>query len=358
MHWPLSSLASRTSYGAASLFIHYLWEHYSNGDDFRALVSQQEDGIAGIDAYLKASGYQESFRDVFRDWAVANFLDEEQGVYSYGDFQVQANVLAFVDGFSQFASDIPQYSVEYVELTSVEGPIRLRFQAPTVAPLLPTDVGPRGCWWSNSGDSISSTLTRSIDLAGTKRATLSYQVWYNVEESWDYAYVELSVDGGRTWQIMETANTSPEDPIGNSYGPGYTGDSSGWLSESVDLSAFAGEKAVLLRFQYVTDDAINGAGVCFREISVAETVLDAASDGWEAEGFILTDNRLRQDYIVQVIQVGEENLVTTLVLDENNTGEMAIAAPQDWQRLVVAVAALAPKTRESTSYTLTVEPAG
>ena len=114
----------------------------------------------------------------------------------------------------------------------------------------------------------------------------------------------------------------------------------------------------MLRFQYVTDDTLNGAGVCFREISVAEAGLNAASDGWEAEGFILTDNRVRQDYIVQVIQVGEENRVTTLVLDDNNTGELAIAAPQDWERLVVAVAALAPKTREGTSYTLTVEPAG
>ena len=358
VHWPLSSLASGTNYGAASLFMHYLWEHYSQGDDLRALVGQQEDGIAGIDAYLKASGFQERFRDVFRDWAVANFLDEEQGAYSYGHFQVQANVLAFVDGFSQYTSDIPQYSVEYVELTSIEGPARLRFQAPTVATLLPIDVGPLGCWWSNSGDSISSTLTRSIDLAGTKRATLSYQVWYNLEEKWDYAYVELSVDGGRTWQILETANTSPENPVGNSYGPGYTGDSGGWLSESVDLSPFAGRSEVLLRFQYVTDDAINGAGICFRDISVAKAGLDPTSDGWEAAGFILTDNRVRQDYIVQVIQVGEETRVTKLELDENNTGQMAIGAPRDWERMVVAVAALAPKTREGASYTLKVEPAG
>ena len=358
IHWPLSTLASGTSYEASSLFMHYLWEHYSSGDDFRALVSQQEDGIAGIDAYLRASGYQESFRDVFRDWAVANFLDEETGAYSYGDFQVQANVLAFVDGFSQFTSHIPQYSVEYVELSSVEGPIRLRFQAPTVAPLLPTDVGPHGCWWSNSGDSISSTLTRSIDLAAANSAMLTYQVWYNLEDKWDYAYVELSVDGGRTWQILETANTSPENPIGNSYGPGYTGDSGGWVSESVDLSVYAGSSAALLRFQYITDDAINGAGACFREISVTGAGLDGGSHGWDAQGFILTDNRVRQDYIVQVIRVGEENRVTTLALDENNTGETTIAAPQDWDRLVVAVAPVASKTREGNSYTLTVEPAG
>ena len=62
---------------------------------------------------------------------------------------------------------------------------------------------------------------------------MSYQVWYNLEEKWDYAYVELSVDGGRTWQILETDNTSPENPIGISYGPGYTGDSGGWLTPSL-----------------------------------------------------------------------------------------------------------------------------
>ena len=358
VHWPLSSLATGTSYATASLFMHYLWEHYSRGDDLRALVSQQEDGIAGIDAYLEASGYEERFRDVFRDWAVANFLDEQRGPYSYGDLQVRTNVLAFVDGFSQLTSEIPQYSVEYVGLTTADEPIRLRFRGSTVVPLLPTDVGPQGCWWSNSGDSISSTLTRSIDLDGVSQAILSYQVWYNLEENWDYAYVELSVDGGRTWKIMETANTSPENPVGNSYGPGYTGDSGGWLSESVDLAAFAGRGPVLLRFQYVTDDTLNGAGICFRDIAVTGAGFDSAANGWEPDGFILTHNRVTQDYIVQVIQVGEENRVTNLVLDKSNTGEMTIAAPRDWDRLLVAVAALAPKTRVGAPYTLTVEPAG
>ena len=356
VHWPLASFASGTNYETASLFMHYLWEHYSDGDDLRALVREPEDGIAGIDAYLKASGYKETFRDVFRDWAVANFLDEAQGRYSYGDFRMQTNVLAFMNGFSKFISEIPQYSVEYVEVVSVEGPILLRFEAPTETPLLPTDVGPLGCWWSNSGDSISSTLTRSIDLSRSDGATLTYQVWYNLEENWDYAYVELSVDGGRTWQIQETANTSSENPIGNSYGPGYTGDSQGWISESVDLSSFAGVNPLMLRFQYITDDAINGAGICFRDISVLEAGLDAASDGWETEGFILIDNRVRQDYFVQVIQMGEVNRVDILVLDDNNTGEMTIAASQERERLVVAVAALAPKTRVGAAYTLTVEP--
>ena len=28
-------------------------------------------------------------------------------------------------------------------------------------------------------------------------------VWYEIEEGWDYAYVEASDDDGRTWHILE-----------------------------------------------------------------------------------------------------------------------------------------------------------
>ena len=193
----------------------------------------------------------------------------------------------------------------------------------------------------------------------SRAGTLSYQVWYQLEENWDYAYVELSTDGGLTWQIQETSSTSSENPIGNNFGSGYTGDSKGWLTESLDISPYAGRE-VLLRFQYVTDDAINGPGLCLRQISVPETGPGDLTDGWDNQGFVLTGNLVRQDYTVQVIQVGASfpgRKVTKLTLDETNTGEMVIDAPQDLDRLVVAVAALAPKTREPAPYTLTVEAA-
>ena len=82
-----------------------------------------------------------------------------------------------------------------------------------------------------------------------------------------------------------------------------------------------------------------------------------STEGWRANGFLLISNKVKQDYVVQIIESGEENLVTRLKLDETNTGELIIPAPRIAERLVVAVAALAPKTRIETSYTLAVEPA-
>jgi hypothetical protein len=169
--------------------------------------------------------------------------------------------------------------------------------------------------------------------------------------------VQVSLDEGETWHILAAPNTSPENPIGNAFGPGYTGQSAGWVDERVELTPYAGKK-VWLRFQYVTDDAINGAGLCLRQISVPEAPRWDRGQGWQAEGFIHTDNRVRQDYIVQVIQVGEGNRVVELPLDGANAGELVILNPKELRRLVVAVAALAPKTRQLAPYTLTVEPAG
>ena len=356
VHWPLSPLGSVASYGAASLFMHYLFDHYGDLDSVKPLLEESKDGISGINTYLENSGYDATFRDLFRDWAVANFLDENQGPYGYSELDVKTGVNQVISDYSELSSQIPQYAVEYVELGPFDEPLELQFSAPAENDLLPTEVDSRGCWWGNSGDSISSTLTRPVNLTGLDRATLNYQVWFELEEDWDYGYLEVSVDGGKSWDILDAPNTTAENPIGNSFGMGYTGDSGGWIDETVDLTAYVGQR-ILLRFQYITDDTVNGSGICIRAVSIPEAGLVDLREGWTAKGFVLTDNRVKQDYIVQVIQVAEDNRVTLIPLDESNSGSVIIEAPGELEQLVAAVAALAAKTRQEAAYTLTVRPA-
>jgi len=104
VHWPLSPSQAGANYGAASLFMHYLSDHYGTPNGLRALVEEPADGIAGIDAYLEGLGYEVTFRDVFRDWVVANLLDQPQGIYGYSDLEVRARVRSFISQFSEFSS--------------------------------------------------------------------------------------------------------------------------------------------------------------------------------------------------------------------------------------------------------------
>ena len=300
-------------------------------------------------------GYKSRFRDVFREWAVANILDGD-GILGYDDMDVSASVSGSIKGLDKYRSEIPQYAVEYIELESLSGPVTVSFQGASAIRLLPIDVGGAGCWWSNSGDSIDSTLAHRVELPVGSTAALEYEVWFEIEEDWDYVYVEVSVDGGQTWRIIETPATSPENPIGNGYGPGYTGVSGGWLEESIDLSPFAGED-LWVRLQYVTDDAINGMGACFRGLSIEAAGIAAEDDSWEPRGFVFIDNVVRQDFQVQLITVGEEPQVLRMPLDAENAGELTVPPPGDGERLIVAVGALAEKTRQPAGYTLTVGPA-
>ena len=355
VHWPLNHSNISAHYGGSSLFMHYLAEHYSAEGHLKQLVLQPADGIAGIDSYLASQGYSVTFRDVFADWIVANILDQDQGVYGYPELNVRANVNRSMDSFGEFSSEISQYGTEYIALNSYVGPLRIEFEAPVENELLPTTVGAAGCWWGNSGDSIASSLTRAVDLRGLGQATLTYEVWHNIEGGWDFGYVQVSRNEGRTWEILATPNTSTENPIGNSFGPGYTGDSRGWVSERPDLSQYTGHR-ILLRFQYITDDALNGSGICFHNIAIPEVGLRGDEIDWQAEGFVLTDNRVRQDFIVRVIQAGQETQVLTMKLDQNNKGGVVLPSAQNLDRLVVAVAPMAPKTLQPARYTLRISP--
>ena len=264
VHWPLDPLGSGSHYGQAFLFFDYLANHFGTVDDLKDLLAEPEDGIEGVSAYLASLGSEKSFREVFRDWLVANLLDEPGGgLYGYPDRDIRVVVSGTLGTGDQRVSRITQFSGDYVEIDSAKDGVAIFFDGQSDTPLIPVAVGPEGCWWSNRGDSISTTLARQVDLTGVERATLKYRVWYDVEEDWDYGYVEVSTDGGSTWDIMQAPGTSPRNPVGNSFGPGYTGASDGWIEETVDLSAYAGEK-ILLRFHYITDDSLNWCGPLLR----------------------------------------------------------------------------------------------
>jgi hypothetical protein len=359
VHWPTSSDGSIANYGAASLFMHFLTEHYGGRDNLRDLLAQPEDSISGIDRYLEERGYEEDFEEVFKQWAAANILDEHlqpgDKIPGYDGLEVKVAVSGSLSGLQYEKSEIPQYAVKYTELRPASKPFQLSFKGAIDVALLPVDVGATGCWWSNSGDSIDATLSHHIEIPMGSTAALEYEVWFEIEEYWDYVYIEVSVDGRENWQIIETRETSAKNPFGNAFGAGYTGKSGGWLADSVDLTPFAGED-IWVRFQYVTDDAISAAGACFRDLSVSAAGIAANESTWEAQGFAFTNNVVLQDFQIQLITVGSEPQVRQLPLDSDNSGKWTVQPPGDGEHLIVAVGSLAEKTRELASYTLRLAP--
>lgn len=364
VHWPLDDANIGAHYGGASLFMHYLFEHYSGPGrtGLPELMAIPEDGQEGIDNYLDVVGYERDFHSILADWVVANFLDEEGGSLGYRELAVEIQPTRRLNRAGRIERQMDQYGTHYIELGSRlrDETLHFAFEGQGHNRIIPVEVPAGGCWWSNNGDSIASTLTGVVDLTGASQATLSYDAWYKIEEEWDYVYLQVSADAGKHWDILETRNTSAANPIGVAFGPGYTGESDGWVSEEVDLSSYSGQP-LQVRFQYVTDDALNDAGMCLKKLTFNGDGVLPAHSGWTGNGFVMIDNVVRQEFIAQVIQKGDTNRVVRIPLHRNAfgawEGEIFLEPYQGLERTMVAITPTAPATRERAGYVLEVSEA-
>ncbi|MEE9285462.1 MAG: hypothetical protein V3V35_07030, partial [Dehalococcoidia bacterium] len=325
-------------------------------------ISSRERGIESIERFLDQRGVAGGFDGVFVDSAVQHYLQQDGGGPSLSLGGSPISLAATARGPGAFTGTVHQYAADYIRLAPQDVPMRLGFQGPVSTPLLPTEA-PSGdfFWWSNRGDSIDTTLTRRFDLTGVSRASLTFRLWHDIEETFDYAYVEASRDGGLTWEVLAGEHTTEEDPLDQSFGPAYTGNSGGggkpvWRQESVDLTPYAGAP-VWVRFEYITDQAVDNDGLAIDDIAIPEIDFfdDAESTtGWDADGFVRTNNLVRQRFAVRVLVLGDQPRVLELPLDAANRGELVLPANTN---AVLLVAALAPSTTVAVEYAYALEPA-
>jgi immune inhibitor A len=340
IEWPELG-SSAIHYGASELFFSYLLDRFGGRNDAKVLLSERRDSIGGIRAYLEPFGVE--FEQIYADWLIANYLDEESGKYAHAGVSTSISPETSAAGRSSGDGDVSQFAADYIAL---EGARAFRFDGSDEVTIGVPDSG-GAFYWSQRGDDIDSRMTREFDLTGVDSAELRFDTWFDIEEGWDFAYVAASTDGGRTWEALPGLHTTDHDPVGQSYGPAYTGDSDGWIGETIDLSAYAGGE-VLVRFEYITDGSTHGIGFAVDNIQVPETAfMDNGEDapGWEAEGFVTVDGPLPQRWIVQVIDLDSHD-VERLDLDADNVGTVLPG-----RRSVIVVSAVTEGTSERAPYT-------
>ena len=110
---------------------------------------------------------------------------------------------------------------------------------------------------------------------------------------------------------------------------------------------------MIVRFEYVTDDAVYLDGLLIDETAIPELNIDLGSNGdaWHSDGFRLSGNPLPQRFIVQVIQSASDGSlqVSRLELDSRNHAEMNLSGGDG---TIVVVSPITPDTRHTASYKL------
>ncbi|RJP52559.1 MAG: hypothetical protein C4583_06515 [Anaerolineaceae bacterium] len=329
-------------YGASFLYLLYYLDRFGE-EASKALTDNPENDITSVDGTLAdlnitdpVTGDPITADDVALDWALAMFINDKSvgdGRYTFHNYpdvpQTRATETISTCPSGPLARSVHQYGIDYISIDCA-GESTIHFEGSTVTGLLPVEANSgQYAFWSNRGDESNMTLTREFDFTNVSGPIeLSYSTWYDIEEDWDYLYVEVSEDG-ENWTMLKTPSGTDTDPTGNSYGWGYTGKTSGWIEETVDLSAYAGKK-VQIRLDYVTDAAVNGEGLLVDDIKIdaINYAADFESDdgGWEARGFVRVNNVLPQTFrLALIIERGGETTVQYIEVNADQTADIPLS---------------------------------
>jgi immune inhibitor A len=180
---------------------------------------------------------------------------------------------------------VAEYNTEDKQALVVELP-KKRVKVDVVKPVEGTRE-----WWSGSANSLSNTLTRSVDLTGRTSAALTLDGWWDIEKEFDFLYTEVSTDGGASWTAVDgTADGQPISRDGDGK-PALDGTTDGFKKLSYPLDAYAGRK-IDLRFRYQTDQFVAQKGFVADRITVTADGTPLFSDdaetadpAWTAAGF-------------------------------------------------------------------------
>ena len=335
-------------YGAAVLWQDYLWERRGGGvladpvghpapaprrvaqhhdpleDSAAKFVDAGDryvwqlahDPAAGLDGIARQlPGGHDQLEQYFRNWTLANLLDGRvtEPRWNYRNLALGGAAsagLGIKDGVEFYRStvtgnapptrksverttDVQPWGAFYRTYKGAPPSITMRFSGDRAVGVLP----PTGTyeWWGGTGDFADHSLTRRID--GVRVGdVLTFQTWYDIEEGFDFGYVEASSDGEH-WSLLRQTSSLPAWAVNTNestvwIGPGgLTGATGGWQKATYALGSFAG--TVYLRFHYVTDVSLENEGWYIDDIAVGSFVDPVdGKNGWVTDvdnGWTLTD---------------------------------------------------------------------
>jgi hypothetical protein len=132
-----------------------------------------------------------------------------------------------------------------------------------------------GMLFSGNEPSTDATAVRAVEVP-TADPVLRFKTTYGLEKDFDYGYVTVSADGGRTYRPLAGDHT-----VAGPLGAAITGQAAD-VTLSYNLSTYAGT-SVLVGFRVVSDAAVNLGGWHISDVRVgATTVPGATLDGWRS----------------------------------------------------------------------------
>ena len=358
-----------SDYGQSYLFVDYLYEQM--GEEFiKALVADPANGLASVDQTLAAFHSPRDADAMYADSLIAAFFNNP--ALADGQFAYKIPTLTAITPKYEFTSlpvvyqgTVQQYGGTDIITFTGKNKATLTFTGDQSVKLIPSDAhSGKHFWWSGRNDSSFTTITRTVDLTSVPSATLKYWTWYDIEEDWDYAYLLVSTDEGKHWNLLPATSSRETNPNQQNLGHGFSGLSGGgqdsvWIEETADLGAYAGQR-IQIRFAMHNDLVVNDFGFAVDDLSIPEIGwsddAEAGASGWVTDGFIRIHNYIPQTWHVRVVEQRKDGSILVHDVEiADGAGKLALNF-NDLERLAVFVIGQTRYTTVPASYRVEVSP--
>ncbi|MCJ7651577.1 MAG: immune inhibitor A, partial [Candidatus Lokiarchaeota archaeon] len=265
---------------------------------------------------LEFLGYDERFMDIFHDWRIANLVHSGNGKYNYKSIDlsedneellgIQLTVQEVpgkkipwtyagsefgttwsLDGDDTGISGVSPFGSDYLSFPDLSGLNVFQFDGDELA-FVPVDDYDRwtydGDKWYSGAESLTNSLIATPIHVGND-AVLQLNTFWDIEEEWDFAFVQVSTEGTweSKWTSLENEYTTSVIASGghpNAFDnlPGFYGYSGIYLDLEFDLSAYAGQD-IYIGFRYVTDWAFEYEGWYLGDVVVSDDTGDHDIEG-------------------------------------------------------------------------------
>lgn len=315
-------------YGQAYLFTLYMNDKL--GMEFiRSLALSRKQGIDSINEVLAEHHSRLDFTELYQNFITALVLDSsmgENGIYGFDSIDLRklpidasgterGMTVDFEKALTYEKEGVPAWGGDFKGLDFNEKIRSISFNGIDFLPVRWESVeDPLGSGnqvlWGNEGDEADNVIIFEADLTNTDQATLLFDNYIDIEEQWDFGFVQISADGGNTWSSLVNENVR-SDVADQGYPkikeniPGFTGYYNDWRKETFDLSAYAGQK-IFISFRYITDWAYNDKGWFIDNIEIPE--IGFINDGSSTDAFISL-NRLLGQYVDYTVIFINERIV-------------------------------------------------
>jgi hypothetical protein len=304
------------NYGASYTFILYLAEQYGGDPFVQDLFALEENGIESVEDALFQNGIDVEFTEVFRNWTIANFLDDTSfagGSYGFYNESVTVNTEATYTAspLPRTDNEVPYWGTDYIKFNyPPEIPFNFEFQGDTDAGFLvtvilqntttapfdtyviPVSIAPDGFGNFSSGtenitaddiyvaiSAYTEGTTPDHDNNALTVPSIDYWIMVNpngllispgnlifVNDFLNLMNITVSDKTGFIWETADNATyeilTEDGEPTGINGTLVYISGTQTWESESIDISTLtAGNYKIKYLFYNTTS-----SGVAYSEI--------------------------------------------------------------------------------------------